>query len=436
MSSILLISYNYHPELTGIGKYNTEFCEHIVSLGHKVTVITAYPYYPYWKLYKNYRNIFFKSEFINGVKVIRCPIYIPKNPSGIKRILLDFSYYFSSLFVVLYYIVTFKNIDYVISPSPSFLSGLHGILLKSFNPKRKIAYHVQDLQIDAALELGLLSKNNWIKNQLLSIEFNILKNSDYISTISEGMKLKIAEKGIPLKKILLFPNWVDSNDIFPITSDKSILSYLNLPSNKKFFLYSGSLGEKQGLEIIFEIAKSVSISCPDLYFVICGSGPMKSSFVEKIKINKIVNIQLVELQPKEVFNQLLNMAFCHLVIQKNVKQDLFLPSKLANILAVGGLCIVTANPGCSLYDLIENNKMGVLVPAESAENFKIALEEMYNEVSDGFYCRNSILSYKKNALKFAINHLQKNNVINSFLTKLGLFTSVKVLRDTLILSED
>jgi colanic acid biosynthesis glycosyl transferase WcaI len=436
MSSILLISYNYHPELTGIGKYNTEFCEHIAGLGYDVTVITAYPYYPHWKVFENYTNFFYKKEEINGVKVIRCPFYIPKKPSGFKRILLDFSFYFSSLFVILFYLLRFKKFRAIITPSPSFLTGLHGIFLKLFNPKSKFLYHVQDLQIDAALELGLLSENNWIKNQLLKIELDILKKADFVSTISEGMKSKISDKGISREKILIFPNWVDSNIIFPSISDGFDLSGLNLPKNKKIFLYSGSLGEKQGLEIIFEVAKSVSISCPDLFFVICGSGPMKSSFVERIINDDIENIQLIDLQPKETFNQLLNISFCHLVIQKKVKYDLFLPSKLSNILAVGGLSIVTASSGCSLYDLIEDNQMGILVTPESPKDFQIAIEEIYHEVSEGSFCKMSISKYRNNAKEFAINHLQKENVINAFLTKVGIVSTLEHSNNMLVLFKD
>jgi colanic acid biosynthesis glycosyl transferase WcaI len=338
--------------------------------------------------------------------------------------------------VILFYLLRFKKFRAIITPSPSFLAVLHGIFLKLFNPKSKFLYHVQDLQIDAALELGLLSENNWIKNQLLKMELDILKKADFVSTISEGMKAKIADKGISREKILIFPNWVDSNIIFPSISNGFDLSGLNLPKNKKIFLYSGSLGEKQGLEIIFEVAKSVSVSCPDLHFVICGSGPMKSSFVERIINDDIKNIQLIDLQPKETFNQLLNISFCHLVIQKKVKYDLFLPSKLSNILAVGGLSIVTASSGCSLYDLIEDNQMGILVTPESSNDFQIAIEEIYHENSNGNFCKTNINSYKKNALDFAQSNLQKENVINSFLTKVGIISSVDVLDSKFVFSKD
>jgi colanic acid biosynthesis glycosyl transferase WcaI len=58
MKRILLISYNFSPEPTGIGKYNGEMIEWLVKKGYDCNVITAYPYYPYWKV----QEPFFKKD--------------------------------------------------------------------------------------------------------------------------------------------------------------------------------------------------------------------------------------------------------------------------------------------------------------------------------------------------------------------------------------
>ena len=41
---LLLITINYWPELTGIGKYTGEMAEWLVGQGWEVRVITALPY--------------------------------------------------------------------------------------------------------------------------------------------------------------------------------------------------------------------------------------------------------------------------------------------------------------------------------------------------------------------------------------------------------
>jgi colanic acid biosynthesis glycosyl transferase WcaI len=190
---VILISYNYYPELTGIGKYNTEFCEYLAAKGYVVKVITAYPYYPNWKLQQGYKNNWFKKEIYNGVEILRCPFYIPHKPTGAKRMLLDLSFYLSSLICILLQIGKGSKFDFIVAISPSFFNGFNGLLLKTFNKKAKLIYHVQDLQIDAAIELGII-KNEFIIKLLLTLEKYIIINSNYVSTISIGMKKKLFAK--------------------------------------------------------------------------------------------------------------------------------------------------------------------------------------------------------------------------------------------------
>jgi len=106
---MLLISYNYSPELTGIGKYNAEFCEYLVSQGNKVEVITGFPNYPHWKLFNGYKNNFYSTENLNGVRITRCPLYIPVNPSGSKRMIMDFSFYMTSLLIIIRKLLSFRS---------------------------------------------------------------------------------------------------------------------------------------------------------------------------------------------------------------------------------------------------------------------------------------------------------------------------------------
>jgi len=406
----LLISYNYSPEITGIGKYNTEFCEYLSNKGLNVSVISAYPYYPNWKVFNGYKNRWYKTEKINGVYIVRCPMYIPANPTGAKRILLDFSFYCSSLMVVLHNLFLRRKFDIVLTPSPSFMIGFHGLLIRLFNRKTKFIYHIQDLQIDAALELGVIKKV-WLKKVLLQLEGFILKNASIVSTISEGMRKNIQAKENAPQNVLLFPNWVDRNQIYKIEPNQDIIGKLGIPLSKKIFFYSGSIGEKQGLEIILEIANELKETNPDLFFVISGTGPYKLKLEARANEKSITNLLFIDLQPQSIFNQLLNFAFCHLIIQKGQASDLLLPSKLTNILAVGGLCIVTALPNTSLFDTLKDFNMGFVIPPENKEALLNLIKAFDNDSIE-------VNSMKGNALKYAKQYLDQANIIDQFLIQI------------------
>ena len=94
---ILVYGINYSPELTGIGKYTGEMVEWLAAQGHEVRVITAPPYYPQWQVGENYSAWRYKREE-GAATVWRCPLYVPKQPSTLKRLLHLGSFAVSSFF--------------------------------------------------------------------------------------------------------------------------------------------------------------------------------------------------------------------------------------------------------------------------------------------------------------------------------------------------
>ena len=162
-----------------------------------------------------------------------------------------------------------------------------------------------------------------------------------------------------------------------------------------------------------EIAAKAKLQLPELVFVIAGSGPYAGVLKEIAASKNLTNLFFIGLQPIEIFNELLNYAFLHLVIQKEKASDLLLPSKLTNILAVEGLAIITASPGSSLYDIVHDNHAGILVPPDNSEAFWQELNNICNEPQKA-----GII--KKNAGKYAARYLEKNTIINDFLNTIAI----------------
>lgn len=67
----------------------------------------------------------------------------------------------------------------------------------------------------------------------------------------------------------------------------------------------------------------------------------------------LTNVRFMDLQPWERVPEMLNAADIHLVVQKQQAADLVMPSKLTNILAVGGCVLATADAG-TLHDVLQD----------------------------------------------------------------------------------
>jgi colanic acid biosynthesis glycosyl transferase WcaI len=410
--SVLIIGINFYPEPTGIGKYTSELAFALAKKGLDVSVITGYPYYPHWKVFGGYKNRWYFTETIQQVKITRCPLYVPSSLSGGKRMLQDMAFFISSMFSLLGKMLKGEKFDLVFVPSPSFMTGFAGLFYSIFYRKSKFVYHIQDLQVDAAEELGMI-KSGLLLRILKWGEGLILKNADWVSTISTGMQAKILAKPFKIKKQYLFPNWVDFGNIQKKEPNLSKIKLLGFPMGKKLCFYSGAVGEKQGLELLLEVAAKASVTQNDLVFVIAGSGPYAQVLKGKATAMHLDNLYFIELQPLETFNELLNYAFIHLVIQKEKASDLLLPSKLTNILAVEGLALITASPGTTLYNIVKDNEMGIVVPPDDPEAFWRELNSIYHDPG-----RAQLL--KSNAGKYAFRYLQKDTIIESFLEEVNL----------------
>ncbi len=395
---ILILGINYAPELTGIGRYTGEMGEWLSSNGYQCTVVTSFPYYPNWKVQEPYSGNFYKKEVLNDGSLVlyRCPLYVPKEPGGLKRIIHEATFFMSSFFVVFYLLFKPKH-QHIFSIAPPFHLGFLALFYRLFKGG-KINYHIQDLQIEAARDLKVV-KAGFVFRILFAMERFILKRVDSISSISTGMLQKIALKS--KREPGFFPNWVDTIKFFPLDDRSELKKDWGFLPGDKIVLYSGSIGEKQGLDALVDIA----VKCKDrshIKFIICGTGPYKQK-LEKLAMDKGAgNLSFLPLQESDVFNRFLNFADVHLVLQKNEASDLVMPSKLTTILSAGGLVIATAGEGSSLYKDIMQHRMGILIPPEDNNSLFEAILKA---------CEGDYVAERTNARTYAENYLNKEVIL-------------------------
>ena len=240
-------------------------------------------------------------------------------------------------------------------------------------------------------------------DMMFRLERYIFKKADIISSISEGMNAKIEKKA--KKPIFMLPNWTDTNFFKPLSNPDWLKSAFGFQPQDKIVLYSGAIGEKQGLEAILFAAAELKHQT-EIKFIICGTGPYKEKLEMACKTRHLDNVYFFPLQPMEKFNDFLNMADVHLVIQKNKASDLVMPSKLTTILGVGGLSLITANAGTGLYNLVSKNKMGLLIDAENEQALLHGIKSALT------YTRNSEIH--KNARNYAMRYLSIDGVMKNF----------------------
>jgi len=404
---ILIQSINYFPELTGIGKYTGEFAQWLSANNHEVRVITAPPYYPSWQLEAGYSSSRYAVEVIEEISVFRCPLWIPRRLSGLKRVLHLCSFAMSSFPVLMRNV--FWRPDIIIAIEPPLFAA-PGVLFVSKLSGAKSWLHIQDFEVDAAFDLGIVPTR--LRTFVEFFEKLLLSKFTRVSTISEKMMERLETKGVLPEKRILFPNWVDTREIFPSNSVSQMRRTLDLSEESVVALYSGNMGEKQGLEIVIEAARRLKDD--NVVFIMCGTGAAYKRLRDTAA--NLENIRWIPLQPSDRLNDLLNLADIHLLPQRADAADLVMPSKLTGMLASGRPVLATAFEGTQIAEVLKCS--GKITPPGDVIAFSNALQEL---VVDKALRQN----LGTEARRYAVERLDKEHILKCFgLSLTNLFVRV------------
>jgi colanic acid biosynthesis glycosyl transferase WcaI len=379
---ILFYGLNYAPEQVGIGKYSGEMATWLAAHGHEIRVMTAPPYFPRWQVggdqhcgSKRYRNRY-SREWIEGVKICRSPLWVPARPTGVTRLVHLASFAISSLPPLL--AQARWRPELVITVAPAFFCA-PGALLLGWRVGRRCRtwLHVQDFELDAAFELGML-KGGWIRRLAEAWERKTLRSFDRVSSISQAMVKLLLEKGVEPSRTRLLPNWVDLEAILPQGEEARVRNpyrlKLGIRPEQTVLMYSGSMSRKQGLGILAEVIRRLG-ERQDLVWLLAGEGPARAELAAAC--GDLPQVKLLTLQPLERLNDWLNAADIHLLPQRAAAADLVLPSKLLGILASGRPVVASSPEGSELAVLAQ--QAGLCVMPEDADAFTEAVRRLADD---------------------------------------------------------
>ena len=412
---ILIYGINFHPEPTGIGKYTGEMTNWLAGRGHEVRVVTAPPFYPQWRVLPGssawkYSRERFRLQNGNGktasgqraqgphAEIFRCPIWVPENPKGAKRLFHLASFGLSSVPQIARQVRWLPDI--VLLVEPTLFCALQTLLVARWSGA-KAWLHIQDFEIDAAFELGDFSSPR-VRDWALAVERRMLSAFDRVSAISNRMVDRLCAKGVDPSRRILFPNWVDTGEIYLLAGPSPFRRELDIAESTVVALYSGSMGKKQGLDLLVNAARQLSHR-PDLRFVFCGEGPGRQISVDNAK--DLPNVSLLPVQPADRLNDLLNLADIHLLPQLSATADLVMPSKLTGMMASGRAIVATAHPGTQLFGALEGR--GIVTPPGDLDSFVSTLLRLAENLS----LRERL---GQEARRYAVSHLSRDEILYRF----------------------
>jgi colanic acid biosynthesis glycosyl transferase WcaI len=334
------------------------FGRELVKQGHTVQVLTGFPNYPGGKLYAGYKVKWSQRETIDGVEIIRVPLYPSHDNSGSKRMLNYISFAMSAALLGVYGV---KKADVMYVYHPPATVAIPAIFIKWFR-RIPVVYDIQDLWPDTLSATGLLHNKTILKWVGRYCNF-MYKRLDHITVLSHGFKTRLIERGVPAKKIDVVYNWPN-----PFNTPEKVDKTLIPAADKKFtILFAGTMGKAQALDAVLNAAKVLKDRNVDnIQFAFIGGGIT----VDELKAQKeqlsLDNVQFLPRVNNDEIGQYLVAADALLVHLKD--DELFkitIPSKTQAYLQVGRPIIMAV--GGDADNMIAEAKAGISCRPENPE---------------------------------------------------------------------
>lgn len=362
---ILIICQWYPPEPWRIF---SELAEGLKANHHDVVVITGFPNYPSGKVYPGYKIKLFQWERINGVNVLRVPLYPNHGQSSIKRIINLISF---PLFTIILapFLVKRPDIIHAIQPPTT---GLAGWLLSRLW-RIPFTYEVQDMWPETLEATGMI--HNPLLINIVSKYCNWLyRKSIAIRVISDGFKENMMKKGVPSEKIKVIYNWVDSEFYKPIFVAKESINGIKL-AGKFVIIYAGNIGFAQKLETIIHAAEIVE-NVEEIVFLMIGDGVDLERLKGVVKSKGISNIYFLGRYHPEKMNDLYSIADLLLLhLGKDPLFEMTIPHKILSYMSTGKP-IVAAIEGDGA-NLITSCQAGLCCSPENPETLAESIKAIY-----------------------------------------------------------
>ena len=270
-----------------------------------------------------------------------------------------------------------ENNDYDMVFVQSAPTSLYYILTaKHFAKDRPVLYNSQDMFPGSAVANGAMPKK-WMQKIFYTLQKVAYRHSDIITAISEDMKIKLMEQGVPDEKIRVIVNWYDDSAVREVEweNNRFVKNY-KLSPQKFYVQYAGTMGTNFNPDIVLEVAQKLQCY-KAIEFQMIGQGVRKATFKAKAKERGLDNIIFYPLQPQDMVSDVYSACSVCLIPLKEGVIGNSVPSKAGLLMACHRVIINSVDEGSDYGAMFEREKIGFSAGTQDAEKIAKAILYLY-----------------------------------------------------------
>lgn len=237
------------------------------------------------------------------------------------------------------------------------------------------------------------------------LEIQSLNKATHIVSITDDFSLFLNRWYIAPEKVSVIPNWGPIEQI-PVLPRDNFFSRSHGLNGKFVLLYAGTLGKKQNIHLVADIAAKLSTN-DDFRFVVATDDRGHQLLNQALVQTDSSNLIRLPLQPSDQYPYLLASADAALVTLKPSASRYCVPSKLWSIYCAQRPSIVAVDRRNLSARITTRTHSGIVVPPGSTEKVIAALERLKANPSVRF-------DMGKNARNYAEHHFPIGHIADAF----------------------
>lgn len=343
------VLYIHQYFATGAGSTGTrsyDFSRHLVSRGHRVTLITGHS-----ELGPQDRLV--EKRIIEGIEVVSLRVNYDNKMVPWRRIAAFL------FFMCLATLVALRQgrHDVVFATSTPLTVGVTGFVVSRVR-RVPFVFEVRDLWPESVEDLGVI-KTRLILGPAYRLEAFLYHTAARIIVVSDGIKKRLVQRGIPEHKVRVIYLGAD-NRLFAGARGDGYRRLLGL-EGKIVLAYVGAHGRANGLDFVIDLAASVA-GDDRFRFLLVGRGSERERLIKRAGEMGLENIVFRPPVAREQIPEVLSAADAGMVILVDVPifKTAF-NNKFFDYLAAG--LPVLVNFTGDISEAVEKHRAGFYVPA-------------------------------------------------------------------------